>query len=162
LGCAPSPCPDTWTAAEGLQDAAQDAADAWCEQSRGRYCPIVNDPSGEPIRWSVDADPTVESAAACGWYVQAALKGTNLWREIVIPADFATVAWPDGSPRCLWRDAGDTAWATPYATLVAILSHELGHAAGIADLRDAEAVGTLMGCDHRVMTPTATDVALLP
>lgn len=150
----------TWHAAEGLQEAAQDAATSWCVASYGEFCPVVDDPSGAELRWGDRSDDkSAVEFGACGWYRYEGTLDSKTWHEIVVPVDFLAATWDDGAPRCLWETP--TGYASEHTSLVAIIAHELGHAGDAPDVYGAESNGILMGSDRSVALPTQRDVELL-
>jgi hypothetical protein len=146
--------PKTWYAEEGLQEAAQVAADLWCERSNGKYCPIVNDPNGESIHWTNIQDMNGSNGEkACGQFYYENYNRVNTpHRDITIAREYAN---PDVG--CGWFSSDGT--IDTFNSLVLIIAHELGHAAG---LNDIDTPNTLMSGDRYVDGPTEIDVALIP
>ena len=136
MGCNDIVWNKIWDVDENLRVEAEAAADDWCEKTEGRYCPIITQGSGLPLRVA-----TLDEYTCCGglkrndkefkeiFIVLEQVDLDNCWYYIedkATPEELRVESPYKG----IWRDTNRE------ETIRAIIMHELGHAALLPDISD--------------------------
>lgn len=145
LGCNEASWNKVWDVDENLRVEAEAAANDWCEKTEGRYCPIITQGSGLPLRVATSA----EYPGHCGGLrrndkefkeIYVVLEEVDLDRcwyyveDRSTPEELQVKSTYEGT----WRDANRE------EIIRAVITHELGHAALLPDVFD-EPTSIMMG-----------------